>query len=106
MSITHRISTGSTEDEIFQAKVDDAVTDFTGSTIVLLVWNRYGTQVTPVTGTLGWEDAATGKWRYTPDGQLTAALSPYLIRLEITALGKVMHSPNGGARDVWYIVNP
>ena len=41
-----------------------------------------------------------------PDGQLTDALSPYSVRLEITAGGSVLHSPNGGGPDVWYVVNP
>ena len=60
--LTHRLSAGTTEDQVFQAQVDNAVADFTGAAIVLRVWDRYGTPVT-VTGTVDWSVASTGTWR-------------------------------------------
>lgn len=105
---TYRISAGTTESQKFQAQVDSAVTDFTGSTLELLVYDRYGVQVTPITSLPTWDTIATGIWQYVPDGQLTKAKSPYTVRLAIDILGEVLHSPNeqGGGADAWYIVSP
>lgn len=105
-AITHWIPTGTTEAQTFQALADDAAADFTGATLALEVTDR-ADQAVVVTGTVAWVDASVGTWSYTPDGQLTAANSPYAVRLKITdGTGAIIKAPNGADPDTWWIVTP
>jgi len=108
MAITHYIPDGTTEAQVFQATIDDVVTDLTGSTLSLDVVDNTGTAVA-LTGTVAWDDASLSRWSYTPDGQLTKALSPYKVRVYVSdgsSPPSTAAFPNGRDADTWWIVDP
>lgn len=103
--ITHFIPAGTTEPQAFQALADGAVTDLTGISISLDVTDK-NNQAVVLTGAVALSDPETGKWTYTPDGQLVEALSPYSVRVSLTDGSNVYKVPNGRDPDVWLVVHP
>jgi hypothetical protein len=92
---------GETERLTIPLLEDGVALNGTGFTVTgLLITGNDGTEV-DTTGDFDWVSAAAGTVYYDPDAaDFAARLSPYRVRVEVTANGKVRYYPNNGTAEL------